>query len=869
MAQLGRISGQLLRENLLRDSNLNFKNTVTDTALLHFDIQNRNIGINTESPSDALEIPSTAKSTNLIANYSNISNISLQYITDNGNNIGNEIVANTGDLFFRSGNVINISSLSTDSINFNNNVVSTYTANEDLEIRPNGNGKFVVGSASNKTELNITGSLHSTGDIIFGADLVLGNDSNDSVNFEADVNSDIVPDQTNQYNLGSAEKSWQDLHSNLLNGTKVTVSNLNLDDVSLARRQGNIFYVSTLGDDSNVGDHQHGAFRTLKHALEVVDASSAGPVIVHVFPGEYQEELPLTVPERVTISGEDIRNTIIKPTFATETNSVFLLNQNCTVENITIKDFYSPGYAFEFAPDAIITERSPYVRNISVITKGSVTSSSDPRGFDSGDAGSGALVNGAVVNDLTENPSMLFHNTTFITPGVNAIEMTNGVRVEWLNSFTYFANIGLYAFTSIVNDSLDGDFATDTAITESYDGGDATTESTTILDGGNAGSAIEIRSIGSACVYGNFGAVAEGSETLMYLIGHNFAYIGSGKDVSNDRTLTLYDQETVEINQGKIYYTSTDADGTFRIGDAFFVDFEDGTTSIDIDNIDFSGVSSIVINDGGNITYIDGSRIDIGNIRFSGNTVFSLDGDIIFKSATLKTIFDTNPGFKIASGTTAQRKLEQSDFRYNTDNDLFEGFSTANTGFAGVYSDDQNTFISANNLQGDIVFVADDIETARISGNNINLDDSSIGQIGNVEFNGVYNGNILVDNNVIRTTESNSDLELLPNGASYTNLEDLSIYSNIIENFKDSNFSIAVTDQGYVKFDTSGGMVIPFGTDSDRPETPEVGDTRWNTEQEYLEVYTGTEWQRAAGTGEEVTEDLMKEIVDIYTLVLG
>ena len=39
---------------------------------------------------------------------------------------------------------------------------------------------------------------------------------------------------------------------------------------------------------------------------------------------------------------------------------------------------------------------------------------------------------------------MLFHSATFITPGVDAITATNGARVEWLNSFTYFANRGIY-----------------------------------------------------------------------------------------------------------------------------------------------------------------------------------------------------------------------------------------------------------------------------------------------------------------------------------------------------------------------------------------------------------------------------------------
>ena len=50
---------------------------------------------------------------------------------------------------------------------------------------------------------------------------------------------------------------------------------------------------------------------------------------------------------------------------------------------------------------------------------------------------------------------MLFHSATFITPGVDAIVTTNGARIEWLNSFTYFANRSIYAYDS--NDGLYGD----------------------------------------------------------------------------------------------------------------------------------------------------------------------------------------------------------------------------------------------------------------------------------------------------------------------------------------------------------------------------------------------------------------------------
>ena len=87
--------------------------------------------------------------------------------------------------------------------------------------------------------------------------------------------------------------------------------------------------------------------------------------------------------------------------------------------------------------------RSPYVRNVTVITQGTTTSNTDPRGFASGDAGRGAYLDGSIANADSKEAGMLFHSVTFITPGVTGLKVTNGSRVEWLNCFTYFADKGI------------------------------------------------------------------------------------------------------------------------------------------------------------------------------------------------------------------------------------------------------------------------------------------------------------------------------------------------------------------------------------------------------------------------------------------
>ena len=814
--QNGRIGGGVLKDNLERQGvNLNFKNTSGNTALLHLDVINSQIGINNEAPTDVLTIPSQFRTTNLIGTYANISTFELG--TSSINNFSGNINLSAATNIFAT-------AIATDDLKIDFNTIATTTPNTNIELRPDGIGELNI-----RSNWNITGDLHATGDVIFGGNLVLGDSDLDTVTFDSDVNSDIIPDITNASSLGSASKKWMSLYSNYLNAQRITISEAVIDGTSLALRQGNTYYVSTLGSDTNVGDHQHGAFRTLKHALEVIDGSTAGPAVIHIFPGVYEEEFPLTVPPYVTIHGEDIRNTIISPTLATQSNDAFYIEGDVTIENITIKDFYN-GYAFRFTLNGLVSTRSPYIRNVTVITKGSITSATDPRGFASGDAGKGAYIDGSELNSLSAEASMLFHSCTFITPGVDCITMTNGVRVEWLNSFTYFANRGLYATQGV--------------------------EGKVLSDGSTLRYGAEIRSIGSANVYGNYGAEADGADTLMYLIGHNFAYIGTGKDSTNDNTLTIQSQETIEINSGKIYYTSTDATGTFRVGNSFYVDFETGATSIDASQVDFSGIGSITVTNGINVTYIDGSTIDTGNVRFAGNTITTIDGDLNLTPVTEILNLDTNPGLVLARGTNLSRTNVEADIRYNTTSNLFEGYSTGNLSFGGLYSDDKRTSIDANNSLNSIDFRVAGIKIGGVVASGIQL-------------HGLSDEDILINNNKITTTLSNSDLELRRSGSAIVNAYDISIKDSTITNLSNNVLTIKSTGPGYSKFSGSTGIVFPSGSTSERPVTLEAGMTRWNTEDNYLETYDGVIWQRSAGVGEEVTADIMKELVDIYTLVLG
>jgi hypothetical protein len=370
----------------------------------------------------------------------------------------------------------------------------------------------------------------------------------------------------------------------------------------------------------------------------------------------------------------------------------------------------------------------------------------------------------------------------------------------------------------------------------------------------------ELRSIGSANVYGNFGVVADGANTLIYLVGHNFGYIGSGKDVSNDKTLSIRTQETNELNSGSVVYTSTDETGKFSVGDLFFVDFETGETSIDASSIDFSGVGNIAVNNGTESAFIDGERVDIGNIRVSGNTITTLDGDLNLSPTTNLFNTNNNASLIVSRGTTLQQNNETADIRFNTETNLFEGYSTGNLSFGGIYSSDRQESVDAHDTNNTIVLTVGGAQVGSIDNNSVNL-------------HGLASSDVLFDNNLISTTVANSNLNLArTTAANIVDIFDIELKENNISNSSNNLLKLASTGDGYVKFDTTTGLVIPFGNNAARTSTPQVGETRYNNEDSeasFLEIYSGAAWERAAGAGGEVTLDYLDEINNLYILVLG
>jgi hypothetical protein len=991
---LGKISGPLLKSNLLRDG----VDLAFETDLLYIDVNNKRVGIKTTTPTHDLTVNGTIRSSNLeVTNSATLGNIVLS---------GNNIYSNTGVLEFNppdGGQVVYQNKLLVDSIEITQNRISTVDSNANLEFIANGTGTINLNS---NTE--VFGNLHATGTITADGNLQIGDADTDNVVFNAEIASDILPDIDNTYKLGNSSKRWADIYVGNIDAGSVTTGAITVDGIDIALNQGNIYYVAVNGEDGNSGTHQNDPLSSIGRAL---DLASAGDT-VYIYPGTYSETLPLVIPAGVTVKGAGIRSVTIQPD-SDKTVDIFLMNGETTVEDLTITGFEydsstNTGYAFKFAPGMTVTSRSPYIRNITVITSGSVTSVGDPRGFETGDAGRGVYADGSVVNAASKEATMLFHSVTFICPGVDAVTALNGVRIEWLNCFTYFADRGMHllsgslgfasdgktklkisnrtgtfnvgntlsyydtdgttVITSGVIESIDGDFfiidgkvlgfetpsdrdpktitvngdaklktaikkygssslyldgagdyisiaaqpdfildadfalegwfyptnvtgyyslftlGTETtdrytvwiengvlkgnlfgsatvifggtivintwqhiAITRSGTtvrafvggallvttdtiagdvgngqfvlGGDATgaanfvgyiddvrvskgisrytstftppvlaltgntntvlllhfdgtNDSTIIIDDGvtlqdirtSAGGTasiidfadysdfgVEVRAIGSANVYGNYGVYGDGVGVLGYLVGQNFAYIGSGKLSNNDPIIIPNDStnvgEVVQFNDAKIYYTSVDNKGDFKVGDFFLVSQEDGSITFNPASLTIASSSGITFTDGINTTTIVPTYIETGNIKISGNTIESTTGGITLTAA--------NNQITATSNTTITGNL-------TLNNDLtVQGNSTlGNTSSDTVIF---NSFISSSIVPNTTGLY--DLGSDSNSWRNIWLSSAVI-------------DDITISGNVIQTTVSNSNLELRANGTGIVNIQDSAVVDN-------------------------------------------------------------------------------------------
>jgi len=222
---IGRISGPLLKNNLIRDG----VNLAFETNLLYLDVVNSRIGINTAAPQYALDVVGTTRSTNLaVGNQLTVGNFTVS-----GNTVSSNLPTIT---FSASGGEATAyhSRLVVNDIELSGNKISTTASNANLELDPNGTGKVDIQSPTDILgNLLVNGNITATGNITIGGNLTIGDALTDTITINASIRSSLIPETADLYDLGSASYKWRAIYTQGIFATNLSLSTFDIGNIHL------------------------------------------------------------------------------------------------------------------------------------------------------------------------------------------------------------------------------------------------------------------------------------------------------------------------------------------------------------------------------------------------------------------------------------------------------------------------------------------------------------------------------------------------------------------------------------------------------------------------------------------------------------
>ena len=240
MAQLGRIGGHLLNQNLNRNGvDLKFSNTSFDSeSLLYIDVNNGRIGVKTDTPVYDLDVDNDIRTTDLIAD----STAKIDNLLPKSNSVFTTtvgpIIIKPGD---GTGSYMEFQRMRSDDLDFNDNTISGLNSNQSVELKPSGTGKTDISASTDIFgNLYVTGNITVDGNLTNAENIILGDElynpdtggggSGDTIEIVPDFTQSIIPGDDNTYELGkgtlidSSKRRWKQVFitDNLTNTDNVS-----------------------------------------------------------------------------------------------------------------------------------------------------------------------------------------------------------------------------------------------------------------------------------------------------------------------------------------------------------------------------------------------------------------------------------------------------------------------------------------------------------------------------------------------------------------------------------------------------------------------------------------------------------------------
>ena len=128
---------------------------------------------------------------------------------------------------------------------------------------------------------------------------------------------------------------------------------------------------------------------------------------------------------------------------------------------------------------------------------------------------------------------------------------------------------------------------------------------------------------------------------------------------------------------------------------------------------------------------------------------------------------------------------------------------------------------------------------------------------------------VRVTANTISSIDNSQDVTFRTTGSGAVSFNGVKIFvGNNIQNNDVQPFNLVSTSDGYFNFGGTSALVIPVGSTTQRV-TETIGTTRYNTDEQFLEIYNGTNWQNVIGSSPPTTEDVANDLGVIFDIILG
>lgn len=364
-------------------------------------------------------------------------------------------------------------------------------------------------------------------------------------------------------------------------------------------------YVAKNGNDSNDGTI-NAPYLTIKAALAAAaNISSPTGVSVQVAPGSYTEDNPITIPPKVALMGDNLRNVSIVPN--TPAADLFYVTNGCYVWGVTIRNYLANGFSYNSSTSSQNVFVSPYIQNITSTTT----------------TGTAVMVDGNNVSAISTK-AMIVGFLTAINQGGYGIRLVNSAYSQLVNIYTIACEVGVWAESGsfctlngsdngIGNIGLRADgygplLSTGQTVGYSINGifilnnltAPPHVNQVMIINGDpNYYSIDTITKIDNVTYQVNVQEIyqanlAPGSNVSFYqrskvvASAHTFEYVGAGTNPAN--ALPQYGglpdatKNVIMTNGGQVTFTATDEKGNFFIGPNLTINQATGTISGDAFN---------------------------------------------------------------------------------------------------------------------------------------------------------------------------------------------------------------------------------------------------------------------------------------------